>query len=117
VEQQIEGPHGDVIVGGSAEMQRVEVEKAEGVEGGHLPVDEGRPRREQQKRSTKAHMSWPEGIFCTDEAAIWTPFSKFAHRNPNIHTGEIHVERSDLRGWLLSRDSEPGPGLTNRKRP
>jgi hypothetical protein len=54
VEQQIEGPHGDIIIGGSAEMQRVEVEQAEGVEGGHLPVDDAGPCRDSRERTSEA---------------------------------------------------------------
>ena len=34
MEQEIEGPHGDVIISSGAEMQRVEVKQAEGVERG-----------------------------------------------------------------------------------
>jgi len=45
--------YGDVFVVGSAEAQRVEVEQAEGVEGGHLPVDDAGACRDGRKRATQ----------------------------------------------------------------
>jgi hypothetical protein len=45
--------HSDVFVVGSAEVQRVEVEQAERVEGGHLPVDDAGPRRDSRERATQ----------------------------------------------------------------
>ena len=45
--------YGDVFVVGSAEAQRVEVEQAERVEGGHLPVDDAGPRRDSRERATQ----------------------------------------------------------------
>src|SRR5262252_5434232 len=48
MEKQIEGRHRDVIIVSSAEMRRVEVEQSEGVEGGHLPVDDAGPCRDSR---------------------------------------------------------------------
>src|SRR5215510_5733382 len=53
VEQQIEGPHGDVFIGSGAEVQRVEVEQAEWVECGHLPVDNAGPCRDSRNRASQ----------------------------------------------------------------
>src|SRR5262249_24019167 len=43
MEQQIERPHGDVIIVGCAEVQRAEVGQAEWVECGHLPAEDEGP--------------------------------------------------------------------------
>jgi hypothetical protein len=53
MEQQIEGPHGDVIISSGAEVQRMEVEEAKGVEGSNLPVDDAAPCRNSGKRATQ----------------------------------------------------------------